>query len=113
MSRQSETRSDTVVRYVDKVKTDSCYIYERDSVRVDIAGDTVRIDRYIYRYRDRFKTDTLIRGDTVRVCDYRNKIITKKEIETGTGNIAKWFAILLLILGGFVSWKIAKWRYGK
>lgn len=79
MSRQSETRSDTVVRYVDKVKTDSCYIYERDSVRVEVAGDTVRMERYIYRYRDRIKTDTLIRGDTITRTSYRDRETVKTE----------------------------------
>ena len=65
VSRRSETRSDTVVRYVDKVKTDSCYIYE---ARQRTGGGGWRhgeMEQYIYRYRDRIKTDTLIRGDTI------------------------------------------------
>ena len=70
---------------------DSCYIYARDSVRVEVSSDTVRIDRYIYRYRDRFKTDTLIRGDTVKSCASIDK--------TTTTNPKKnyWLPIALLI----------------
>lgn len=70
---------------------DSCYIYARDSVRVEVSGDTVRIDRYIYRYRDRFKTDTLIRGDTVRTCAYIDNRITTNPKKN------YWLPIALLI----------------
>ena len=49
-----------ITEYRDSVHTihDSIHIYEKDSVIIKIAGDTVYIDRTKARYRDRFITDT-------------------------------------------------------
>lgn len=48
---------------------DSCYVH--DSVLVAVVGDTVRIERYNIQYRDRWRdrirTDTLLRTDTVTI----------------------------------------------
>ena len=109
MSRQSETRSDTVVRYVDKVKTDSCYIYERDSVRVEVAGDTVRMERYIYRYRDRIKTDTLIRGDTITRTSYRDRETVKQKNQSSWSNM--WWLIIITCVG-LVIWQLIRRKDG-
>lgn len=109
MSRQSETRSDTVVRYVDKVKTDSCYIYERDSVRVEVAGDTVRMERYIYRYRDRIKTDTLIRGDTITRTSYTDRETVKQKDQSLWSNM--WWLIIITCVG-LVIWQLIRRKDG-
>lgn len=44
-------------------------IYLRDSVRVEVAGDTVWVTRDRYLYRDRIRTDTVYRSrrDTLSV----------------------------------------------
>ena len=107
VSRQSETRSDTVVRYVDKVKTDSCYIYERDSVRVEVAGDTVRMERYIYRYRDRIKTDTLIRGDTITRTSYTDRETVKQKDKWSN----MWWLIIITCVG-LVIWQLIRRKDG-
>lgn len=53
----------TQIEYRDRVQRDS--IYFRDSVFVSekVTGDTVYIDRFKYKYiyRDKYKTDTLLR----------------------------------------------------
>ena len=53
-------RHDTVWRA--KEARDSIYL--RDSVRVEVAGDTVWVTRDRYLYRDRIRTDTVYRSRT-------------------------------------------------
>ena len=67
------------VKYVpvETVKTDSVYVnkVQRDSIRLQdsifvfVKGDTVRIEKYKYLYRDRAVVDTVykVQCDTIRV----------------------------------------------
>ena len=67
------------VKYVpvETVKTDSVYVnkVQRDSIRLQdsifvfVKGDTVRIEKYKYLYRDRAVRDTVykVQCDTIRV----------------------------------------------
>ena len=68
------------VKYVpvETVKTDSVYVnkVQRDSIRLQdsifvvfVKGDTVRIEKYKYLYRDRVVVDTVykVQCDTIRV----------------------------------------------
>ena len=67
------------VKYVpvETVKTDSVYVnkVQRDSIRLQdsifvfVKGDTVRIEKYKYLYRDRVVVDTvrLVERDSVQV----------------------------------------------
>lgn len=88
-----------------QVVTERDSIYMHDSVIVKTAGDTLLIEKWHTRYRDRWHTDTIheVRRDSVPV-PYKVEVI--KEVEAPLSwwqqtrlhiaNIALW-AILILI----------------
>ena len=94
------------VKYVpvETVKTDSVYVnkVQRDSIRLQdsifvfVKGDTVRIEKYKYLYRDRAVVDTVykVQCDTIRVPYPVEKPLTRWQ---------KW----KLDLGGFAMAAIA------
>ena len=88
-----------------KTKTDSIYIYHRDSVVVRIRGDTVLIDRWRLHYEYRNITDTLRLRDSVYVDRYIN---TTKTVEVNRPTGWQWFQIwcgrilLWILLAGAV-----------
>lgn len=94
------------VKYVpvETVKTDSVYVnkVQRDSIRLQdsifvfVKGDTVRIEKYKYLYRDRVVVDTVykVQCDTIRVPYPVEKPLTRWQ---------KW----KLDLGGFAMAAIA------
>ena len=94
------------VKYVpvETVKTDSVYVnkVQRDSIRLQdsifvfVKGDTVRIEKYKYLYRDRVVRDTVykVQCDTIRVPYPVEKPLTRWQ---------KW----KLDLGGFAMAAIA------
>lgn len=51
--------------YINKYQRDSIYI--KDSVMYKILGDTIYIEKYMYRYRDKAIHDTIIKTDSVQV----------------------------------------------
>ncbi len=51
--------------YINKYQRDSIYI--KDSVMYKILGDTIYIEKYMYRYRDKAIHDTIIKTDSIQV----------------------------------------------
>lgn len=99
------------VKYVpvETVKTDSVYVnkVQRDSIRLQdsifvfVKGDTVRIEKYKYLYRDRVVVDTVYKAqcDTIRVPYPVEKPLTrwqKWKLEVGGFAIAGIAAVILL-----------------
>lgn len=99
------------VKYVpvETVKTDSVYVnkVERDSIRLQdsifvfVKGDTVRIEKYKYLYRDRVVVDTVykVQCDTIRVPYPVEKPLTrwqKWKLDLGGFAMAGIAAVILL-----------------
>jgi len=67
------TKYVTVPEYHTEYRTltvhDSVYFEKHDSVLMTVKGDTVTVERWKIRYRDRFVevTDTFIKTDSIRV----------------------------------------------
>lgn len=87
--------------YADKIYRDSIYL--RDSVLVQLKGDTVYFEKYRYLYKDKYVRDSVFITDSVQVpypvqgpTEYVNRIY--------------WWQRLLMALGavalGFVGYKI-------
>lgn len=53
-------KTDTAHVYHTRTNTDTLRLMERVEVTRNIMGDTIRVERYIDRWRDRLKVDTLI-----------------------------------------------------
>lgn len=102
------------VKYVpvETVKTDSVYVnkVQRDSIRLQdsifvfVKGDTVRIEKYKYLYRDRAVVDTVykVQCDTIRVPYPVEKPLTRWQqwkIELGGFAMAAIVITVLLMVG--------------
>ena len=99
------------VKYVpvETVKTDSVYVnkVQRDSIRLQdsifvfVKGDTVRIEKYKYLYRDRVVVDTVykVQCDTIRVPYPVEKPLTRWQrwkLDLGGFAMAGIAAVILL-----------------
>jgi hypothetical protein len=82
----------TEKEYVDKWRLDSIYI--RDSVMVQMAGDTVFIEKYKYLYRDRLLRDSVFIVDSIRV-----QVPYPVEVVKEINRLHNW-QIILMVLGG-------------
>ena len=105
------------VKYVpvETVKTDSVYVnkVQRDSIRLQdsifvfVKGDTVRIEKYKYLYRDRAVVDTVykVQCDTIRVPYPVEKPLTrwqKWKLDLGGFAMAGIVVTVLVVVGRMV-----------
>lgn len=110
------------VKYVpvETVKTDSVYVnkVQRDSIRLQdsifvfVKGDTVRIEKYKYLYRDRVVRDTVykVQCDTIRVPYLVEKPLTRWQrwkLDLGGFAMAA-IAIAVLVGVGRMVYKLKK-----
>ena len=105
------------VKYVpvETVKTDSVYVnkVQRDSIRLQdsifvfVKGDTVRIEKYKYLYRDRVVVDTVykVQCDTIRVPYPVEKPLTRWQqwkLDLGGFAMAGIVIAVLVVVGRMV-----------
>ena len=110
------------VKYVpvETVKTDSVYVnkVQRDSIRLQdsifvfVKGDTVRIEKYKYLYRDRVVRDTvrLVERDSVQVPVPVEKELSRWQrwkLDLGGFAMAA-IVITVLVVVGRVVYKLKK-----
>lgn len=104
--------SSTKVVTVDRVRTDTVKtvrnvrdsIYMHDSIRVTEKGDTVTIERWHTRYRDRLLLDTIYesRTDSVPVPYPVEKLVERQLSWWQRTQMYAGDVLLLLLLGGAV-----------
>lgn len=103
----------THTEYVYRDRVDTSYVKDSVYIREQIKGDTVKVVEY--RYRDRFReiwrTDTLVRCDTVSV-------VHTEVVEHVTNKMNSvqsaffWLGLLaFLLLIGYIAFRILRWRY--
>ena len=91
ISRQAETAR----------RTDSVVVYRHDSVFVERAADTVRVERFRTLFRDRWHTDTLIlvHTDTVTRVTTETVTLTRAEYRTRAWQrVLMWAGGIALII---------------
>lgn len=95
--------------YRDRVMRDSVHLY--DSVLLKIKEDTVYLEKYKYLYRDRQRTDTVIKTDSIRI-PYPVKEIKAVNVLTLWQKLRIWignFVLFTLLAGGVFL--ILKWKW--
>lgn len=103
----------THTEYVYRDRVDTSYVKDSVYIREQIKGDTVKVVEY--RYRDRFReiwrTDTLVRCDTVSVV--HTEVVEKTVARMNSLQSAFfWLGLLtFFIVIGYVAYRIWRWRF--
>ena len=103
----------THTEYVYRDRVDTSYVKDSVYIREQIKGDTVKVVEY--RYRDRFReiwrTDTMVRCDTVSVV--RTEVVEKTVARMNSLQSAFfWLGLLaFFIVIGYVAYRIWRWRF--
>lgn len=103
----------THTEYIYRDRVDTSYVKDSVYIREQIKGDTVKVVEY--RYRDRFReiwrTDTLVRCDTVSVV--RTEVVEKTVARMNSLQSAFfWLGLLaFFIVIGYVAYRIWRWRF--
>ena len=93
----------------DSIRYDS--IYQRDSVYMQLKGDSVYLYKYkyLYRYLTINKTDTVLKADSIQVPYPVEKQLTRwQEIKIELGGWA--FGIIISFALTIVGWLVYRWR---
>ena len=112
------TKTDSI--YITKVKVDS--VFEKDSIYINtyVKGDTIYRDnyRFISRWRDRVKLDTIHKThtDTIKVekaitIEVEKPLSWWQKVKQDVGGIA--MGILVTLLVGLIIWVLIKTRTPK
>lgn len=102
-----ETRTDTA--YIVKQQRDSVWLH--DSVHVTERGETITIERWHTKYKERTRTDTvyLSRTDSVPVPYPVTEYVAKPLTWWQTTRLHAGEVLIFLILG-FAAWKLLRLR---
>lgn len=93
----------TETEYRDRVQTRTDSVYIRDSVIVRLNGDTVTIERWRDRYRDRVITDTLVQWHE-RIDSVAVPYLVEKDLTTWQRIRLSAFWWLIVALGALGSY---------
>ena len=100
----------TEYKFIDRVQHDS--IYQKDSIRYYIHGDTVFADKYYYLYKYLFinKTDSFIKTDTINIpYPVERKLTRWEQVKMDFGGLALGGVIVvILIVFGQIVYKPKK-----
>lgn len=102
----------TEYKFIDRVQHDS--IYQKDSIRYYIHGDTVFADKYYYLYKYLFinKTDSFIKTDTINIpYPVERKLTRWEQVKMDFGGLALGGVIVvILIVFGQIVYKAKERR---
>lgn len=93
----------------DSIRFDS--IYQRDSVYMQIKGDSVYLYKYkyLYRYLTINKTDTVIKNDSIQVpYEVEKKLTRWQSMKLELGGWA--FGVIVVMALVIIGWLVYRWR---
>lgn len=90
--------------YKTNVHRDSIYL--KDSIYILDRGDTVWVNSYKYIYRDKLRSDTILKTDTIRSVETTIKEVNILTPVQQLKNKAFWWFVSIIVF--FINWVFRK-----
>lgn len=109
---------ETKVEYVpvEKIKTeyihntDSIYLHDSINTYILQKGDTIFINKYKYKIKEIYRTDTVCKTDTIPVINTVEKVVEANKLYNWQKTLMYTGGVGVLILLGFILNKLKIWK---
>lgn len=98
------------VRTEYKVQKDSIYLHDSINVYTETKGDTVYITKLKYKIKETFKTDTVLKGDSIPVIVEVEKVVEVNKLHSWQKTLMWIGGVGLLVLLGIGINKFKIWK---
>lgn len=93
-----------------KVQKDSIYLHDSINVYTETKGDTVYITKLKYKIKETFKTDTILKRDSIPVIVEVEKVVEVNKLHSWQKTLMWIGGVGVLVLLGFVINKFKIWK---
>lgn len=93
-----------------KVQKDSIYLHDSINVYTETKGDTVYITKLKYKIKETFKTDTVLKRDSIPVIVEVEKVVEINKLHSWQKTLMWIGGVGVLVLLGFVINKFKIWK---
>lgn len=93
-----------------KVQKDSIYLHDSINVYTETKGDTVYITKLKYRIKETFKTDTILKRDSIPVIVEVEKVVEVNKLHSWQKSLMWIGGVGLLVLLGIGINKFKIWK---
>ena len=93
-----------------KVQKDSIYLHDSINVYTETKGDTVYITKLKYKIKETFKTDTVLKRDSIPVIVEVEKVVEVNKLHSWQKTLMWVGGVGLLVLLGFILNKFKIWK---
>lgn len=98
------------VRTEYKVQKDSIYLHDSINVYTETKGDTVYITKLKYKIKETFKTDTILKRDSIPVIMEVEKVVEVNKLHSWQKTLMWIGGVGLLVLLGIGINKFKIWK---
>ena len=98
------------VRTEYKVQKDSIYLHDSINVYTETKGDTVYITKLKYKIKETFKTDTILKRDSIPVIVEVEKVVEVNKLHSWQKTLMWTGGVGLLVLLGIGINKFKIWK---
>lgn len=99
-----------IVRTEYKVQKDSIYLHDSINVYTETKGDTVYITKLKYKIKETFKTDTVLKRDSIPVIVEVEKVVEVNKLHSWQKTLMWIGGVGLLVLLGIGINKFKIWK---
>ena len=93
-----------------KVQKDSIYLHDSINVYIETKGDTVYITKLKYKIKETFKTDTILKRDSIPVIVEVEKVVEVNKLHSWQKTLMWIGGVGLLVLLGIGLYKFKIWK---
>ena len=98
------------VRTEYKVQKDSIYLHDSINVYTETKGDTVYITKLKYKIKETFKTDTVLKRDSIPIIVEVEKVVEVNKLHSWQKTLMWIGGVGLLVLLGIGLYKFKIWK---